>query len=120
MHEQEEQRECEEIWEGPWGQYLLSFEESRVSIVVAVGAPPAAGPVLVLGFVIAPAVVFVVVVVADAAVRGHSGQSPLQVVVVGIRLAFVALDARGRNSEALSEVASVVAGAGTRIVALAQ
>lgn len=82
MHEQEGQRECQEIWEGPWGQYLLSFEGSRVSVVVVVVAPPGSGPVLVLGVVIAPVVVFVVVV-APAAAGGHSGQSPLQAVVVG-------------------------------------
>lgn len=87
--------------------------------MVAVVAPPASGPALVAGFVIAPAVVFVVAVAASAA-GDHSGQSPLQVVVVGIRLAVVALDARGRSFEALVEVALVVVGAGTRRVALAQ
>lgn len=108
-HGLEDRREGLEIWEGPWDQYL--FEGSWVSIVVVVVALPASGPVL--GVVItAPAVVFVV-----AAAGGHSGQSPLQVAVVGIQWAVVAL---GGTPEALVEVAVVSADAGTTIAALAQ
>jgi hypothetical protein len=73
-----------------------------VVVVVDPLDPPAFGPVLEV-VMIAPAVVFVV-----AAAGGHSEQPPLQVAVVGIRLAFVAL---GGPPETLVEVAVVVADA---------